>query len=147
MALGVYFSIQLVLPIRHHFIQGDVLWTEEGHRMSWRMMLRSRSGNLTFRVEDKATGASELIRLEEWVSDKQARKVQAYPDFAWQFAQRLKRHYGEKGQDISVFVTGMARVNRRKLAPLIDPGTDLASVPWDPFRHHEWILPSPYAKP
>jgi len=144
--LGVYFGIQLVLPIRHHFIKGDVLWTEEGHRMSWRMMLRSRSGNLTFRVVDKDSGATETIRLQEWLSDKQARKVQAYPDFAWQFAQRLKSQYRERGREISVYVSGMARVNRRHLAPLIDPGTDLASVPWDPLRHHEWILPSPYAK-
>ena len=144
--LGIYFLVQLVLPIRHHFIQGDVLWTEEGHRMSWRMMLRSRSGNLKFRVVDKETGATEWIRLGDWLSDKQARKVQAYPDFIWQFAQRLKNHYREKGQDIAVYVSGMARVNRRHLAPLIDPETDLASVPWDPFRHHEWILPSPYSK-
>ena len=144
--LGIYFLVQLVLPIRHHFIQGDVLWTEEGHRMSWRMMLRSRSGHLKFRVVDKETGATEWIRLGEWLSDKQARKVQAYPDFIWQFAQRLKNHYREKGQDIAVYVSGMARVNRRHLAPLIDPETDLASVPWDPFRHHEWILPSPYSK-
>jgi hypothetical protein len=143
--LGIYFLIQLVLPIRHHFIQGDVLWTEEGHRMSWRMMLRSRSGHLKFRVVDKETGATEWIRLGDWLSDKQARKVQAYPDFIWQFAQRLKNHYREKGQDIAVYVSGMARVNRRHLAPLIDPETDLASVPWDPFRHHEWILPSPYS--
>jgi hypothetical protein len=144
--LGIYFLVQLVLPIRHHFIQGDVLWTEEGHRMSWRMMLRSRSGHLKFRVVDKETGATEWIRLGDWLSDKQARKVQAYPDFIWQFAQRLKNHYREKGQDIAVYVSGMARVNRRHLAPLIDPETDLASVPWDPFRHHEWILPSPYSK-
>ncbi len=144
--LGLYFLIQLALPIRHHFIKGDVLWTEEGHRMSWRMMLRSRSGNLRFRVVDKETGTTEWIRLQEWLSEKQARKVQAYPDFIWQFAQRLKRHYQEKGQDISVFVSGMARVNRRDLAPLIDPETDLASVPWDPYRHHAWILPSPYSR-
>ena len=144
--LGVYFFIQLVLPIRHHFIKGDVLWTEEGHRMSWRMMLRSRSGNLRFRVVDRESGDTEWIRLGEWLSGKQARKVQAYPDFAWQFAQRLKEHYGEKGKEVSVYATGMARVNRRHLAPLIDPETDLASVPWDPFRHHEWILPSPYTK-
>jgi len=144
--LGIYFVVQLVLPIRHHFIQGDVLWTEEGHRMSWRMMLRSRSGHLKFRVVDKETGATEWIRLGEWLSDKQARKVQGYPDFIWQFAQRLKNHYREKGQDIAVYVSGMARVNRRHLAPLIDPETDVASVPWDPFRHHEWILPSPYSK-
>ena len=42
MACGIYFAIQLLLPIRHYFIKDDVLWTEEGHRLSWRMMLRSR---------------------------------------------------------------------------------------------------------
>ena len=90
--------------------------------------------------------ATELIRLEDWLSDKQARKVQAYPDFAWQFAQRLRNHYLETGRDISVFASGMVRVNRRKLAPFIDPETDLAAVPWEPFLHHSWILPSPYAQ-
>ena len=134
--LSLYFCLQVALPLRHHFIQGDVLWTEEGHRMSWRMMLRSRSGNLVFRVVDKESGATELIRLEDWLSDKQARKVQAYPDFAWQFAQRLRNHYLETGRDISVFASGMVRVNRRKLAPFIDPETDLAAVPWEPFLHH-----------
>ena len=145
--LCLYFCLQVALPLRHHFIQGDVLWTEEGHRMSWRMMLRSRSGNLTFRVVDKESGVAERIRLEDWLSDKQARKVQAYPDFAWQFAQRLKKHYLETGRNVSVYVSGMVRVNRRNLAPFIDPETDLASVPWDPFRHHPWILPSPYTEP
>ena len=145
--LCLYFCLQAGLPLRHHFIRGDVLWTEEGHRMSWRMMLRSRSGNLAFRVVDKESGAAELVRLEDWLSDKQARKVQAYPDFAWQFAQRLRNHYLETGRHISVYVSGMVRVNRRNPAPLIDPETDLAAVPWDPFRHHPWILPSPYAQP
>lgn len=144
--LGLYFALQLGLPLRHHFIKGDVLWTEEGHRMSWRMMLRSRSGRLSYLVVDKATGATERIRLREWLTDKQARKAQAYPDFIWQFAQRLSQHYREKGRDVSVFVSGVARVNRREPAPLIDPETDLASVPWDPLRHHDWILPSPYAQ-
>ncbi|MEJ2585510.1 MAG: HTTM domain-containing protein, partial [Robiginitalea sp.] len=143
--LGVYFSLQLMLPIRHHVIEGEVLWTEEGHRMSWRMMLRSRSGNLAFRVMDKESGRVERIRLKDWLSDKQAQKVQAYPDFAWQFAQKLRQHYRKKGQRVSVYVSGVVRVNRRQTAPFIDPETDLASVPWDPFRHHEWILPSPYS--
>ena len=40
--LSVYFIIQLALPLRHWFIQDDVLWTEEGHRLSWRMMLRAK---------------------------------------------------------------------------------------------------------
>jgi hypothetical protein len=144
--LGFYFLVQLLLPIRHHFIPGDVLWTEEGHRMSWRMMLRTRSGNLQFRVVDKATGSGELVPLRDWVTPKQRRKVQAYPDFAWQFAQRLKKHYAEAGKDVGVYVVGTVQVNQRDPAPLIDPGTDLAAESWDPFRHHSWILPEPVKK-
>ncbi|MEO8934257.1 MAG: HTTM domain-containing protein, partial [Xanthomarina sp.] len=34
---SIYFIIQIALPLRHHFIEGNVLWTEEGHRLSWRM--------------------------------------------------------------------------------------------------------------
>ncbi|WP_316930169.1 HTTM domain-containing protein [Leeuwenhoekiella sp. MAR_2009_132] len=36
--------MQLELPLRHWIIKDDVLWTEEGHRLSWRMMLRSKGG-------------------------------------------------------------------------------------------------------
>jgi len=35
-----YFIIQLALPVRHHFMKGDVLWNVEGHMISCRMMLR-----------------------------------------------------------------------------------------------------------
>ncbi len=144
--LGAYFMTQLLLPIRHHFIPGDVLWTEEGHRMSWRMMLRTRSGNMQFRVVDKATGAGEMVPLRDWLTPKQRRKVQSYPDFAWQFAQRLKKHYADQGKEVAVYAQGTVRVNRRDAAPLIDPETDLAAEPWDPFRHHGWILPEPGEK-
>lgn len=142
--LGVYLLVQVLLPIRHHFIEGDVLWTEEGHRMSWRMMLRSRNGGMVFRVVEPNSRTARIVDLKEWVTDKQRHRVQTYPDFAWQFAQRLKAHYRKEGKEVAVYVSGKVGVNRREPAPLIDPETDLASVPWDPFRHHPWILPSPY---
>ncbi|MCO5725082.1 HTTM domain-containing protein [Robiginitalea marina] len=143
LVLGLYFIVQVVLPVRHHFIEGDVLWTEEGHRLSWRMMLRVRSGNLRFRVVDRETGQSWQVSPGEWVTPKQARKVGAYPDFAWQFAQILKKQYARKGQQVAVYARGQVQVNGHAPAPLIDPETDLASEPWDPWRHHPWILPPP----
>ena len=144
--LGCYFLIQLALPLRHHFIAGDVLWTEEGHRMSWRMMLRSRTGRIQFRVVDKQSGREQRVNLREYLSEKQIGKVAAYPDFIWQFAQHLKKEYSKKGEDIAVYVDSQVRINRRPYAPFIDPTTDLAAEPWDPFRHHSWILPEAYGK-
>ena len=89
--LGIYFLFQLVLPLRHHFFKDDVLWTEEGHRLSWRMMLRSRSGSITFRVVNTETKDTTLINLNDYLTKKQQRRVACYPDFIWQFAQYLKK--------------------------------------------------------
>lgn len=140
-ALFTYLLIQLVLPLRHHTIKDDVLWTEEGHRLSWRMMLRSRSGTISYRVINKETKKETIIKLDDFLTKKQRRKVGSYPDFAWQFAQYLKKEYAKQGQDVSVFVKSRAKVNAGKYHLFIDPKVDLAAVPWKHFSHNEWILP------
>ncbi len=141
-ALSIYFVVQLLLPLRHHTFPDDVLWTEEGHRLSWRMMLRSRSGSIRFKVVNKETEKSEYVKLDEHLTKKQKRKVACYPDFAWQFAQYLKKEYAKKGEDIQVFAINRVRVNQSKYAEFIDPKVDLANVPWRHFSHNEWIRPS-----
>ena len=113
-ALTTYLVIQLLLPVRHHTFKDDVLWTEEGHRLSWRMMLRSRAGYTRFKVVDKNSRDTVRIKLDDYLTKKQRRKIGCYPDFIWQFAQHLKKEYAEKGQDISVYVTGKTKVNAGK---------------------------------
>ncbi|RAV27560.1 HTTM domain-containing protein [Sinomicrobium soli] len=140
----VYFLVQVGLPLRHHAIPGDVLWTEEGHRMSWRMMLRSKGGYIRFKVVDKQTGATETISPKDRLTVKQQRMIATKPDVIWQFAQRLKKEYARQGKDVAVYAIGKVSVNRKPLHALIDPETDLASVKWDPFRHSPWILPAPW---
>nr|WP_279309191.1 HTTM domain-containing protein [Psychroserpens sp. SPM9] len=136
----LYFIIQIALPLRHHFIKGDVLWTEEGHRLSWRMMLRSKSGNTSFRVVDKATNAVTQIKLQDYLSKKQIRSVSAKPDVMWQFAQKLKQIYAQKGKDVEVYVRAFVSVNGKPSQQLIDPKVDLANEEWHHFKHHDWIL-------
>lgn len=140
---GLYFLIQLALPLRQHFIQDDVLWTEEGHRLSWRMMLRSRSGSLQFKVIEKENGKSTIIDLDDYLSKKQRRRIAAYPDFIWQFAQHLKKEYAEKGSPIAVYaVNSRVSINGRPSRAFIDAKVDLADAKWDYLWHNEWILPS-----
>ncbi|WP_297797854.1 HTTM domain-containing protein [uncultured Eudoraea sp.] len=143
---GIYFAIQLILPIRHHFFKDDVLWTEEGHRLSWRMMLRTRSGVISFKVVNNDTGQIINVNLNEYLTKKQKGRVAAYPDFIWQFAQRLKKIYSEDGSSISVYVNSRVRINNDKLRPFIDPEVDLAAERWYHLRHHNWILPSEETK-
>jgi len=139
---GIYFLIQLLLPIRHHVIKDDVLWTEEGHRLSWRMMLRSRTGKVKFKVVDQKTKKETIINLEEHLTSKQNRRIGCYPDFIWQFAQRIKKSYAQNGEAVSVFATVKASVNGKPYRDLIDPKVDLANAKWNYFWHNEWIMPS-----
>ena len=138
----IYFIVQIALPLRHHCIEGDVLWTEEGHRMSWRMMLRTKSATTTYTVIDKATNKSTLINFDDYLSKKQRKPASSKPDVIWQFAQHLKKEYAKKGMDVEVYVRAFVSVNGKPRQQLINPKVDLASVKWNPFKHQEWILPS-----
>jgi len=138
-----YFIVQLVLPLRHWVIKDDVLWTEEGHRLSWRMMLRARQGVISFRVIDKQNNQTIPIQLDTYLTNKQQRSFSAKPDMIWQFAQFIKKTYKEEvNRDVMVFVDCQVKINGKSFKPFIDPEVDLASVKWNAFKHSSWILPS-----
>ncbi len=141
-AVSVWFVIQVSLPLRHWFFQDDVLWTEEGHRLSWRMMLRGKSGRVVFKVVEKGTSDTIYVNNEDYLSTKQRRAITSKPDMIWQFAQRLEAEYAEKGKQVEVYADGKISVNGKPYKTLIDPGVDLAAEKWQHFKHHDWILPS-----
>ncbi len=139
---AVYFVVQILLPIRHHLIEDNVLWTEEGHRMSWRMMLRAKSGRATYRVVDAETNDYIPIKLEDYLTKKQKRGATTKPDVIWQFAQHLKRKFAEEGKSVKVYVNCYVSVNGKPSRQLIDPEIDLANIEWNALKHSNWILPS-----
>ncbi|WP_108803225.1 MULTISPECIES: HTTM domain-containing protein [unclassified Aquimarina] len=140
-ALAIWFIIQLTLPIRHWFIPGDVLWTEEGHKLSWRMMLRGRSGYTNFYVEFNDNTCKRVkIDKNQYLSKKQRRIVNTKPDAIWQFAQFLKKEHQKEGRDIAVYVKSRVSVNRKKSRVLIDPDVDLTSVKWNYFATNPWVI-------
>ncbi|CDF77854.1 vitamin K-dependent gamma-carboxylase [Formosa agariphila KMM 3901] len=138
----VYFIIQLVLPIRHHFIQDNVLWTEEGHRLSWRMMLRAKSGHATYTIKNHTQNKTEIVKLNDYLSRKQVRLASNKPDVMWQFSQRLKSVYAAKGDSISVYIRSRVSVNGKQSKPFTNPEVDIANTEWSAWKHTDWILPS-----
>lgn len=136
----VWFICQIGLPLRHWFIPGDVLYTEEGHRMSWRMMLRTKSGHATYTVVDTKTGEKTIINKAKYLTPKQLRQATTKPDIIWQFAQRIARDYAQQGKEVQVFVRCGIRVNKGSYTPLINPEVDLAAADWNYFKHNTWIL-------
>lgn len=135
-----YLVLQILLPLRHWTFPGDVLWTEEGHRLSWRMMLRSRGGETLFRVVDKETGKRLRFSNDELLTKKQRKRLNT-PDVIWQMAQKIKTHFKAQGKEVEVYaMSSNVRINSRRSKRLIDPTVDLAAEKWHPFKHHDWIL-------
>ena len=133
-----YLIIQIALPLRHHFIEGDVLWTEEGHRLSWRMMLRERNGYITIQIKDLKTGSVSIYNYRKNLTNKQAQNLATKPDFIWQYCQRIKEEY--KGKPIAIYIDCKNSINRKEYKNLIDPNYDMAKAEWNYFAHNEWIL-------
>ncbi len=136
-----YFSIHLVLPLRHHFFEDKPAWTEEGHRLAWRMMLRSKTGVVKFILEDKASGERELVNPDAYLTPNQESSLTGQPDMIWQFAQYLKKEKAKEGKKVAVYIESNISLNGHAKKRLIDATVDLASVPWEPFKHSYWILP------
>lgn len=135
-----YLIIQILLPIRHWFIKGDVLWTEEGHRLSWRMMLRSRSGVVRFKVVNKVSDERLFFELSEIYTAKQIARINT-PDMIWQAAQQIKQEFAKEGIDVAVYAqSSLVSINEKPALKLIDSKVDLTEVKWSHFKHHDWIL-------
>ena len=136
----VWLFIQFILPLRHWAIPGDVLWTEEGHRLSWRMMLRSKRGKNSFYIQEEGQKRKKKIDLKNYLTKKQIKSMGGKPDMLWQFAQYLKKEYKANGKNIAVFVKNSTKVNNQKRRKLIDFKTDLAKAKWNYWGHNDWIL-------
>ena len=138
--LSVYFIWQLWLPVRHYFIPGDVFKTEEGHRMAWRMMLRTKYGSINYKVVDRTSGESWIVDPRDYLTQKQYSKLAARPDMIWQFAQYLERKHAEQGKtELEIYANTNAYLNGNPLDPVIKPDVDLLSVRFQRFGHNHWI--------
>lgn len=135
-----YFIIQFALPVRHFFIKGDVIWTEEGHRLSWRMMLKRRKGTAIFVVKDKTAHNEFVYDTTKMLTKLQIKGMNNRPDMIWQTAQMIRKEYAKKGHNVEVYVTAKASVNDHKSRLLIDPKIDLAHIEWNHFAHNDWII-------
>ena len=132
-----FFIVQLVMPLRHHFIKGDVLFTEEGHRLSWRMMLRERIGNLNIKIVDKKTKEYHYHNYASELTSKQIKILTQSPDVIWQYCQKIKK---ESKKPISIFIESTISINRRPFVKLIDEKTDMAIAKFNYFGHNNWVL-------
>lgn len=140
----IYCLFQLLIPLRSLLFPGNVFWTEEGYRLSWKMMLRTKSGSLHYKIKDPATGNTWQYNPADYFSRQQMMWMSISPDIIWQVAQRIKKDYEAKGiPNAEVYAISAVSLNRSKPRPLIDSTINLAVVKWQPFTHARWITSAP----
>jgi hypothetical protein len=140
LCLLVLIGIHLVLPLRHWCFDSDVAWSEEGHRYSWRMMLRSKQGSGNYRIVDLNTGEEEIVRLNDSLNAAQYRKMLTHPDMILQYAHYLRDLRQAAGKEVAVYGRFRNRLNGRSYHPYIDPEVDLATTEWYWLGTKEWVL-------
>lgn len=134
-----FITVQILLPLRHYVIPGNVFWTEEGHRLSWRMMLRSKRGSASFKVID-SNGKVIRVNARKDMTPKQYATMSTHPDMIWQYCQYLKKKYGS---DIQIYVSNNVSLNFRDVRKMIDEDYNMAKAEWHLFQHEEWITEGP----
>jgi hypothetical protein len=139
--LITYFILQLALPFRYLFYPGDLFWTEEGYRFSWRVMLMEKNGLAFFSVEDPETGRKMEIPTSTYLTPFQEKMMATQPDMILQYAHFLDDTYRKKGMhDPVVTVQSYVTLNGSGSRLFIDSTVDL-SRERESFRPKTWILP------
>lgn len=144
--VAVYAVIQLLVPLRHFVYPGNTLWTEEGFRFSWRVMLIEKSGECEFTVVDGANRAT-IVSPRQYLTPFQARMTGTQPDMILALAHVIADDFARRGRGpVRVYADAQVSWNGRKRAPMIDPHVDLAAES-DGFDAKRWILPAPTTPP
>ncbi len=142
LTVGVlWLGFQALFPLRHYFYPGDVAWTYEAHKFSWRMKLIDRwSPGFVMAVLVPERDLVIFPRLEWSLSRRQYRKVSTRPGMMRQLANQVAERYRERyGTDeVAVHVIMPVGYNNRRPVYLIDPTVDLgAERPG--FGHSAWL--------
>ncbi len=144
--LAGYALLQIAMPLRSALYPGNTLWSEEGFRFAWKVMLIEKSGELELVVDDRL-GRRTYVDARDHLTPIQLRMVVTQPDMILQFAHFIAEDYAARGLGpVQIRAHAEVSFNARSHAPLIDPTVDLAPL-HDGLAPKPWIAPAPSGPP
>jgi len=137
---SLYFVVQFIMPLRYLFYSGNVLWTEQGFRYAWNVMLMEKDGYIDFYVEDKITHERYIEYPKKYLTPLQERMMDTQPDMILQYAHFLGDKYAQRlHHPMMVFADDYVSLNQMAGQTYIDPKVDLFKET-DSFAPKKWIL-------
>lgn len=134
--MGIYFAVQIALPLRHFLYPGDVNWTEEGHKFAWHMRLRSKDGEARFYITDRQTGQTREVNPLDHLNQRQYSQMAGRPEMTLEFAHYLS----DQHDGAAVRVWNPVSLNGRAPQLMVDPSVDLTQQSRS-LQPASWILP------
>ena len=139
--LGVFFAVQLLFPFRYLLYPGELFWTEEGYRFSWRVMLMEKMGSTTFTIVNGKTGDAFQVDNTDFLTSFQEKQMSFQPDFILEYAHFLGDHFTAQGHEaVEVYAKSYVALNGRRSKSFIDENTDLYREK-ESCKHKTWIVP------
>lgn len=137
----LHFAVQLLLPFRHIAYPCNPIWTEEGYRFSWWVMLAEKDGIATFYVQDSQSNRRWEIENSDYLTPFQEKRMTIRPDHILQFGQHLATTFEQQQHLVNPIVTAdvFVTLNGRSSRRLIDGNINLATQKRQ-LGHYDWIL-------
>jgi len=139
--VSLFFMIQVLFPLRFLAYPGELFWTEQGYRFSWRVMLMEKAGYANFKIQNAITGKRFYVQNDDFLTSFQEKQMSTQPDMILEYAHYLGNHFTAQGhEDVQVFVDSYAALNGRMSKSYIDPNVDLMKIK-SSLKNKNWILP------
>ena len=140
MVLLLFFGLQITFPFRYLNYPGELFWTEEGFRFSWRVMLMEKAGYAQFKVVDLSSNRTFYVDNSQFLTPLQEKHMSTQPDFIYEYARFLEKYYQNQGiKNPAIYVESYVALNGRPSQPYVNPDVDLTKVSnqWP----RSWLLP------
>ncbi len=136
-ALGLWFAVQLIAPLRPWLLSGEPAWTERGTLYSWRMMISRKDCELDFVVTAGDPPRSVPMDWRALLTEDQLDILAGNPELIVWFARELRaRAEGQGHGEVVVRANAYCALNGRAFQPLVDPAVDLSRA-----EGWAWITP------
>lgn len=141
--LAAFVLIQLVLPLRHHFIGSpDPEWSGQFQRFSWRMKMQTKEvEKMDLMFVDLVTGEESPLPYQQHLTGHQLKHITTDPNYLPQLAKYFKGAI--QNRDVSnAVIRGDVQIkyNGRAAQQYLNPSVDLSAI--EPREGTtNWILP------
>ena len=138
--LSIHFFVQLMLPLRSHWLSDNVFWDEAGYRFSWRVMLMEKAGYIHFTVVDPSSGKRKLVEPSAHLTQLQEIQMSTQPDMILQYAAFLKVEAELAGiESPEIYAESFVSLNGKGSQRFVNPAIDLTTI--SPATNRmEWLV-------